>query len=79
MENFIVLIKIGNRDESAVEVQRVLTQYGRAIKVRLGLHDFEETSSRGLIVLQVTTLELAKEIQSEITGISETKIEIVSI
>ena len=44
MENYIVLIKVGDRDQSAIEVQRVLTQYGKAIKVRLGLHDFDEAS-----------------------------------
>ncbi len=79
MENFIVLVKIGNRDQSAVEVQRVLTQFGKAIKVRLGLHDFDEKSSKGLIVLQVTSRELSNEIRDELVGIPETKVELVTI
>lgn len=79
MDNYILLIKVGKRDKSAIEVQRVLTEYGRAIKVRLGLHDFDENSSNGLIVLQVTTRNLGEEIQRELTGIPETKIELVTI
>lgn len=79
MDNYVVLIKIGNRDQSAVEVQRVLTQFGKAIKVRLGLHDFEAESSNGLIVLQVTSKELGVEIQNELVGIPETKVELVTI
>lgn len=79
MDNYVVLIKIGNRDQSAVEVQRVLTQFGKAIKVRLGLHDFEAESSNGLIVLQVTSKELGVDIRKELEGIPETKVELVTI
>lgn len=79
MYNYIVLIKIGIRDKSAIEVQRVLTEYGKAIKVRLGLHDFDVESSNGLIVLQVTTEELGRQIQTELVGIPETKAELIKI
>lgn len=79
MDNIIVLIKIGDRDQSAIEVQRVLTEYGKAIKVRLGLHDYDEASSKGLIVLQVTSESLGKEIQSKILTITGTKAELVII
>lgn len=79
MENFIVLIKVGNRDESAVEVQKVLTEYGKAIKVRLGLHDYDEASSKGLIVLQITKKQLGEEIKKKIEAIPETKAELVTI
>ncbi|MGL1892593.1 MAG: hypothetical protein OCD02_13270 [Spirochaetaceae bacterium] len=79
MENYIVLIKVGNRDESAVEVQKVLTEYGKAIKVRLGLHDYDEASSKGLIVLQVTKKEFGAEKKSKIEAISDTKVELIVI
>ena len=35
----IMAIRIYDRDKSAVEVQRVLTEYGCSILTRLGLHD----------------------------------------
>lgn len=79
MENFIVLVKIGNRDESAVAVQQVLTTYGKSIKVRLGLHDYDETSSKGLIVLQVTSKNFGLDIKKEIEEIPDTKVELVII
>lgn len=79
MENFIVLVKVGNRDESAVEVQRVLTMYGKSIKVRLGLHDYDEASSKGLIVLQVTSKSFGLDIKKEIEVIPDTKVELVVI
>lgn len=79
MENFIVLVKIGNRDQSAVEVQRVLTQFGKSIKVRLGLHDFDEASSKGLILLQVLTFKDGEDIINELDGIPEVKVQVVTI
>ncbi len=79
MENYIVLVKVGNRDESAVEVQKALTKYGKSIKVRLGLHDYDEASSKGLIVLQVTSKDFGLEIKKEIEAIQDTKVELVII
>lgn len=79
MENFIVLVRIGNRDQSAIEVQRVLTQFGKSIKVRLGLHDFDEASSKGLILLQVLTLKDGEDIIKELDGIPEVKVQVVTI
>lgn len=79
MNNFIVLIKIGNRDQAAVEVQRVLTQYGKSIKVRLGLHDFDKESSNGLILLQTLSLKEGEDIQRELDGITDVTVKVVSI
>lgn len=79
MKDFIVLIKLGKRDETAVEVQRVLTQFGRSIKVRLGLHDFDSSSTKGLIILQVLTLEDGNTIARELEGLNEVSVEVVEI
>ena len=79
MENFIVLIKVGNRDQSAQDVQKVLTKFGKAIKVRLGLHDFESTSSNGLIVLQVNSITDGENIKDSLKDIPEVKVEVVNI
>lgn len=79
MDNFIVLIKIGDRDQSAIEVQRVLTQFGKNIKVRLGLHDFDELSSKGLIVLQVISQKDGDNILKELEGIQDINVKVVTI
>lgn len=79
MKDFIVLIKLGKRDETAVEVQRVLTQFGKSIKVRLGLHDFDSNSTKGLIILQVLTLADGNTIARELEGLNEVSIEVVEI
>lgn len=79
MKDFIVLIKLGKRDQTAVEVQKVLTKYGKSIKVRLGLHDFDSEMAKGLIVLQVLSLEDGKTIANEIEGLDELSVEVVEI
>lgn len=49
----IMGIEIGNREESAVKVQELLTAHGCIIKTRLGLHDVSHgCSSNGLILLE---------------------------
>jgi hypothetical protein len=55
MEKSIMLILIGNRRESAVQVQQTLTDMGCFIKTRLGLHDGtpEECTNTGLIILEL--------------------------
>lgn len=51
----ILLILIGNRKDSAVQVQKVLTGWGCMIKTRLGIHDgvMENCSDEGLLVLEL--------------------------
>ncbi|MFN3660949.1 MAG: hypothetical protein ACK4TN_06920 [Brevinematales bacterium] len=51
MRQFL-LIKIERRENTALNVQQVLTTYGSSILVRLGLHE-QETSSEGIIFLEV--------------------------
>ena len=55
MEKSIILALVGNRMESAVKVQKVLTETGCFIKTRLGLHDGSpgECTNTGLIVLEI--------------------------
>jgi hypothetical protein len=51
----ILLILIGNRKDSAVQVQKVLTGWGCMIKTRLGIHDgeMENCSDEGLLILEL--------------------------
>ena len=55
MEFKIVGIKLENRNETALQVQNTLTEYGCYIKVRLGLHNLNEQtcSQDGLILLEL--------------------------
>lgn len=51
----VIMIKIDQRSQEAELVQKVLTEYGCNIKVRLGLHDIstEKCATDGLVVLHV--------------------------
>lgn len=52
----IMAVRILNRDKNALEVQKVLTEYGCSILTRLGLHDQSvpgTCSPSGILVLQL--------------------------
>jgi hypothetical protein len=51
----IILVLIGNRNDAAVNVQKVLTGWGCYIKTRLGIHDgvLENCSEEGLLFLEM--------------------------
>ncbi len=55
MTKTVLLVLIGNRKESAVEVQKVLTAWGCLIKTRLGIHDgiLDNCSDAGLLILEL--------------------------
>jgi len=55
----LVAVKIGQREKSAIEVQKLLTEFGCSIKIRLGLHDVpsDACSPAGLLILQVIDTE----------------------
>lgn len=48
-------IHITDRLEEAVEVQKLLTEYGDCIKTRLGMHEVEEGSSapNGVLICEM--------------------------
>ena len=55
MKKSILLILIGQRNEAAVSVQKILTAWGCIIKTRLGIHDgvLENCSDAGLLILEL--------------------------
>lgn len=55
MERTIMVILIGKRKESAVNVQKILSGWGCLIKTRLGIHDgvLENCSDAGMIILEL--------------------------
>ena len=51
----MLLILVGNRKESAVKLQQILTGWGCIIKTRLGIHDgvLDNCSDEGLLMLEL--------------------------
>ncbi len=82
MKKSILLILIGNRKESAVKVQQILTGWGCTIKTRLGLHDgvLDNCSDSGLLILEICGTdeqnnELARKV-SVLPGVSSKLVEL---
>lgn len=67
-------VHINDRMESAVDVQKILTECGNLIKTRLGLHEFmdeDSASSHGLIILELRQDEQANaQLVNKINSIS---------
>lgn len=55
MAKNILVVLVHTRASSAVQVQKVLTEYGCIIKTRLGIHDgvADLCSNEGLIILEL--------------------------
>ncbi|MDQ7818580.1 MAG: hypothetical protein RDU14_16260 [Melioribacteraceae bacterium] len=82
MKKSILIILIGNRKDSAVKVQQILTGWGCTIKTRLGLHDgvLDNCSDSGLLILEICGTdeqnhELARKI-SVLPGVSSKLVEL---
>lgn len=63
MKRTVLLILIGSREKSAVNVQKVLTGWGCIIKTRLGVHDgiMNNCSDQGLLMLELAGSDEQKE------------------
>jgi len=59
MPKIIMGIQVMHRNEDAVQVQKLLTEYGCFIKTRLGLHNATDDrtfcSDEGLIIIEFIT------------------------
>ena len=79
----IMAVRICNRDKSAVEVQRVLTEYGCSILTRLGLHDQSTPgtcSPSGLLVLQLCCCnETSKALEGKLNALDGVKAQLVDL
>jgi hypothetical protein len=54
MKPRIMAITIKKRNEEALQVQTILTEYGCSIQTRIGLHEtYEGCSNLGVIILQL--------------------------
>lgn len=66
----ILGIRTQNRFDSSDCIQKILTQYGCFVKTRLGLHETDECSKSGIILLEIPSKEKAILIEKEILDIS---------
>ncbi len=70
--NHIILgVHIHNRIEHAVQVQKLLTDYGHNIKTRLGLHEIEgnQSSNNGLLLLEMTDFAKGQELADKLNRV----------
>lgn len=84
MKKTLLLILIDGRKKSAVNVQKILTEWGCLIKTRLGIHDgvLDSCSESGLMILELVgdeekQLEMTRKL-SLIFGV-KAKLEVLSM
>jgi len=55
MQKTVLVMLMRNRRESAIKVQKLLTDFGCIVKTRLGIHDgvSDKCSDTGLIILEL--------------------------
>lgn len=73
----ILGIEIGNREDDALKVQSLLTEYGCSIKTRLGMHEAGNMcSSKGLIIIEMAIGhdEKATELESKLRSLESVKV-----
>ncbi len=78
----IMVIKIDQRSKYAVEAQKILTEYGCYIKVRLGLHEatVDVCSTDGLIILEVRgENEILDEMRTKLNNLDNVTAKIMEI
>lgn len=82
MSKKILIILIGKRRESAVNVQKILTAWGCWIKTRLGIHDgvLDNCTDEGLIICEVVgETEKLKEMERKLNLLNDVKAQLIEI
>ena len=82
MKKSILLVLVGNRQESAVKVQKILTEMGRFVKTRLGIHDVapESCANTGLIILELVGKESEKkEVVKKLEAVEHVNVKLVNL
>jgi len=79
MSKFMIFgIHLTNRVKSAVDVQKVFTEYGCNIRTRLGLHDVNENfcSPSGLVILECYGDDIrCKEMEAKLRAIEGVEVQ----
>lgn len=73
----IIGLKISNRVTNAINVQKILTDFGCAIRTRIGLHHEEhgQCAPDGIVLLEITDDEVALEIAKALCDVDGIQIE----
>lgn len=82
MEKNIILILIGKRKDTAVNVQKILTGWGCMIKTRLGIHDgvLDHCSENGLLMLEmVGDKAKIEELEQKLNVLPDVSAELVTL
>ncbi|MDL2298291.1 hypothetical protein LJC40_03960 [Synergistaceae bacterium OttesenSCG-928-D05] len=79
----IMAVRLEQRNETAVAVQKVLTEFGCAIRTRLGLHDQapdNTCSPSGLLILQLCCEEAeAQKLEAALQKIDGVRAKLVNL
>ena len=78
-----MMVRINDRDHTAVRVQEILTEYGCSVRMRLGLHD-EGTNNvcmpSGVLILQLCTEKAkAKELEAKRNAVENVSAQLVDL
>ena len=75
--SIILGLKLSNRLENSLEFQRILSQFGCAIRTRIGLHQIDEKycATSGIILLEVVDTKSASELSKELLTIDEIEVQ----
>ncbi len=75
----IMGIRLDNRKDTAIEFQKILTQFGCIIKTRLGLHDVSgnKCAPNGIIILEIIDDSEAKNFEKELCKIEGIEIQLM--
>ena len=82
MKKTILLLLMGNRTETAVEVQKILTEMGCFIKTRLGIHDGtpDSCTNTGLLILELLGGEDKNdELVEKLAAVDQVKVKLVEM
>ncbi|MFH1224072.1 MAG: hypothetical protein V1647_07020 [Pseudomonadota bacterium] len=82
MEKTVLLVLVSERKETAIQVQKILTDWGCTIKTRLGIHDgvLDNCSNYGLMVLDVVgDKDKNKEMTRKLNLLKGVKAEMVTL
>ncbi|MCE5201000.1 MAG: hypothetical protein LLF78_00595 [Synergistaceae bacterium] len=79
----IMVVRVAQREQTAIDVQKVLTEFGCSIRTRLGLHDQNDDntcSPSGILILQLCCGEnTAKELEGKLNVLPGVKAKLVSM
>ena len=79
----IMAVRLGQREKTAIEVQKVLTDFGCSIRTRLGLHDQpadNACSPQGLLIRQLCCDDdTSKALETKLNSIEDVKARLVNL